>query len=72
MENPETQDSTTAKLIRLEVNGQVHQVLVEPQWKLSFVLRTKLGLSGTKEACNEGACGSCTHDRRGEPGIHCF
>ena len=59
MENSEVRDSTTAKMIRLEVNGQSHRVMVEPQWTLSFVLRNKLGLSGTKEACNEGACGSC-------------
>jgi len=60
MQNPEIRESETAKLIGLEVNGQSHRVMVEPQWRLSFVLRSKLGLSGTKEACDEGACGSCT------------
>ena len=60
MENLEIQEIETAKLIRLEVNGKPHRVMVKPQWTLSFVLRSKLGLSGTKEACNEGACGSCT------------
>lgn len=42
------------------VNGQRQEMLVEAQWSLSHVLRTKLGLTGCKEACNEGACGACT------------
>jgi len=56
----ETIESETAKLIFLVVNGETHRVIVEPQWTLSFVLRRKLGLTGTKEACDRGACGSCT------------
>ena len=45
---------------QLMVNGQSYELALEPQWTLSFVLRNKLGLTGSKEACGEGACGACT------------
>ena len=45
---------------RLMVNGHSYEMVLEPQWTLSFVLRNKLGLTGSKEACGEGACGACT------------
>lgn len=49
-----------ARLIKLNVNGQDHELAVKPHWTLSRVLRDELGLTGTKEGCGEGACGSCT------------
>lgn len=51
---------TSKKAIKLMVNKKSYDLMVEPQWTLSHVLRNQLGLTGTKEACNEGACGSCT------------
>jgi aerobic-type carbon monoxide dehydrogenase small subunit (CoxS/CutS family) len=48
------------RIIRLNVNGRTHEVPVKPQWTLSQVLRNNLGLTGTKEGCGKGACGSCT------------
>ena len=47
-------------VLKLIVNGKEYVLQVEPHWTLSFVLRNKLGLTGAKEACQEGACGSCT------------
>lgn len=44
----------------LTVNGHQHNLLVEPRWTLLFVLREKLGLSGTKAGCERGECGACT------------
>lgn len=48
------------KRIRLNVNGETHELTVESHLVLSSVLRNKLGLTGAKEACGEGACGACT------------
>jgi carbon-monoxide dehydrogenase small subunit len=50
----------TTKLIRLKVNGRESQVEVEPRQTLVDVLRNGLGLTGTKEGCGNGNCGSCT------------
>jgi xanthine dehydrogenase YagT iron-sulfur-binding subunit len=46
--------------VSLEVNGSRHQVEVQPGEPLSAVLRERLQLTGTKVACGEGTCGSCT------------
>ncbi|MFO7655101.1 MAG: (2Fe-2S)-binding protein [Candidatus Krumholzibacteriia bacterium] len=44
----------------LRINGRQHRVLVEPRWPLLFVLRERLGLTGTKVGCERGECGACT------------
>jgi carbon-monoxide dehydrogenase small subunit len=44
----------------LTINGEQHDVMVEPHWTLLHVLRAYLGLGGTKENCLEGECGVCT------------
>ena len=45
--------------VRLTVNGTASRLLVEPMERLLDVLREKLGLTGAKEGCGEGECGSC-------------
>lgn len=47
-------------LIVLNVNGEKYEVGVRPTDTLADVLRERLGLTGTKVMCDEGACGSCT------------
>lgn len=47
-------------LININVNGQEQNVLAFPRDTLLTVLRDSLGLTGTKEACGTGECGSCT------------
>lgn len=44
----------------LTVNGRLHEVLIEPHRTLLEVLRTELGLTGTKSNCLAGECGACT------------
>ncbi len=48
------------KLIKLRVNGQEREIWVEPRQTLLDTLRYDLGLTGTKEGCGNGNCGSCT------------
>jgi isoquinoline 1-oxidoreductase alpha subunit len=47
-------------MIKLEVNGQVHNVDVEPEMPLLWVLRDHLNLLGTKYGCGIAQCGACT------------
>jgi isoquinoline 1-oxidoreductase subunit alpha len=46
--------------IHLNVNGTDHEVDVEPEAPLLWVLRDELNLTGTKFGCGIGACGACT------------
>ncbi len=47
-------------VIRVRVNGRDEVVDVEPATSLLALLRDELGLRGTKNACEEGECGSCS------------
>jgi nicotinate dehydrogenase subunit A len=47
-------------LITLTVNGRTHQVNVEPDMPLLWVLRDSIGLTGTKYGCGIAQCGTCT------------
>ncbi|MHC1744561.1 MAG: (2Fe-2S)-binding protein [Syntrophobacteraceae bacterium] len=53
-------DSGQLHAIVLKVNGRSHKLLVEPRWTLLFVLREKLGITGSKVGCERGECGACT------------
>ncbi len=48
------------QLVNLRVNGLDEAVYIEPWWTLTRVLREELELTGTKEGCGSGNCGSCT------------
>jgi nicotinate dehydrogenase subunit A len=47
-------------MITLTVNGRAHDVDVEPDTPLLYVLRNDLALNGAKFGCGLGQCGSCT------------
>jgi len=53
-------DSNTLVPLTLNVNSRVHRLLVEPRWSLLYILRERLGLTGTKVGCERGECGACT------------
>ncbi len=57
--------------IQFNVNGKDVRVGVAPGEMLADVLRYKLGLTGTKIACNESECGSCTVLLDHEPVLSC-
>ena len=44
----------------LKINGELHQVDVEDDMPLLWVLRDELGKTGTKFGCGIGQCGACT------------
>ncbi len=46
--------------VTLGVNGQVRTVEIEPRELLVYVLRERLGLTGTTVGCDTSSCGSCT------------
>ena len=45
--------------VQARINGEDVQFLCEPRQSLLEVLRDVLGLTGTKEGCNNGNCGAC-------------
>jgi isoquinoline 1-oxidoreductase alpha subunit len=47
-------------MLSLKVNGQTHEVDVEPDTPLLWVLRDHLHLTGTKFGCGQALCGACT------------
>lgn len=44
----------------LNVNGEEHEIDVEPNRLLLHALRDDIGLTGTKEGCSIGVCGACS------------
>ena len=59
-------------LIRTTVNGMRHELEVSPTTSLLTLLRDELGLTGTKNACEEGECGSCSVWLDGERVCSCL
>ncbi|MFQ5796327.1 MAG: (2Fe-2S)-binding protein [Candidatus Bipolaricaulia bacterium] len=58
--------------VRLQINGEVHEVFIEPRRTLLDVIREDLGLTGTKKGCDEGTCGACTVLSNGKPVYACL
>ncbi|WP_367774061.1 (2Fe-2S)-binding protein [Flavobacterium sp. WC2421] len=46
-------------MITLQINGEKHQIDVDPEMPLLWAIRDIIGLTGTKFGCGIGACGSC-------------
>ncbi len=65
-------DSDITIDVTLIVNGEAHRLLIEPRDTLLDVLRNQLGLTGAKEACGTGECGSCTVLLDGKPVLACL
>ena len=51
----------------LTINGTTHEVDVEPETPLLWVLRDSIGLTGTKFGCGIAQCGACTVHLDGQP-----
>lgn len=69
---PEITEPDEMIQVALAINGRTHRLLVEPRWTLLFVLRERLGITGTKAGCERGECGSCTVLIDGRPRYACM
>jgi carbon-monoxide dehydrogenase small subunit len=58
--------------LEITVNDEPHTLFVEPNRTLLEVLREDLDLTGAKEGCGEGVCGSCTVLLDGDPVRACL
>jgi aerobic-type carbon monoxide dehydrogenase small subunit (CoxS/CutS family) len=60
------------KMITLNVNGQIYDLVIPVNRTLTQVLRENLKLTGTKQGCSVGDCGSCTILMDGRPVNSCL
>jgi aerobic carbon-monoxide dehydrogenase small subunit len=58
--------SDCSRTVRFIINGESRAVRVAPMKRLLDVLREELHLTGTKEGCGEGECGSCSVRMNGD------
>jgi aerobic-type carbon monoxide dehydrogenase small subunit (CoxS/CutS family) len=59
------------ELIELRINGRAYELAIEPNKLLLDLLRQDLGLTGSKRACDDSSCGSCTVQVDGVPMLSC-
>ncbi|MBT8471419.1 MAG: (2Fe-2S)-binding protein [Marinicaulis sp.] len=58
-------------MMQLTINGKNHEVDVDPETPLLWVLRDEVGLTGTKFGCGIAMCGACTVHVNGQPRRSC-
>lgn len=58
-------------MTKITVNGRQHEIDVDADTPLLWVLRDELGLTGTKFSCGKGLCGACTVLVEGAPMRSC-
>jgi xanthine dehydrogenase YagT iron-sulfur-binding subunit len=58
--------------VDLLINGNLYRLMVEARWSLLYVLREKIGLTGSKVGCERGECGACTVLIDGLPRYACM
>jgi isoquinoline 1-oxidoreductase alpha subunit len=59
-------------MARLNINGKVHEVQVEDDTPLLWVIREQIGLTGTKYGCGVAQCGACSVHINGEVQRSCM
>ena len=59
-------------VVSTEINGETRDALVDTRDTLLVMLRDRLGLTGTKEGCGNGNCGTCTVLIDGKPVCSCL
>ena len=68
----ETQREVERVVLRLDVNGETHELLLPVHKTLLEVLREDMHLTGTKHGCELGECGTCTVLIEGRPELSCL
>ena len=58
--------------VDLLINSRQYRLMVEARWSLLYVLREKIGLTGSKVGCERGECGACTVLIDGFPRYACM
>jgi aerobic-type carbon monoxide dehydrogenase small subunit (CoxS/CutS family) len=60
------------KNININVNGESYNLRVRSSWTLQYLLHDELGLTGTKNFCDQGACGACSVIMNGRAILSCM
>lgn len=60
------------RIIKLDINDRIYEVLVSPTDLLVDVIRKEIGLTGTKKGCGQGDCGACTVIVDGRSQLSCL
>jgi aerobic-type carbon monoxide dehydrogenase small subunit (CoxS/CutS family) len=58
--------------IKLTINRSEYVLQVKPNWTLYYVIHDVLGMTGSKQFCDRGACGSCTVIMDDKPILSCM
>ncbi len=58
--------------LKLKINGEGYELLVDDRRTLLEVIRDQIGLTGTKKACDSGECGACTVIKDGKSVVSCL
>jgi aerobic-type carbon monoxide dehydrogenase small subunit (CoxS/CutS family) len=72
MKQPQELLELSQEVLNMRVNGDAYQLIIQDNWTLQYVLQQVLGLTGTKEFCNEGACGACAVIMDGRAILSCM
>jgi aerobic-type carbon monoxide dehydrogenase small subunit (CoxS/CutS family) len=59
-------------IIKLTINERAYSINVESEWTLYHLIHDRMGLLGSKQFCDRGACGSCTVIMDGRPILSCM